>query len=1827
MERTRQAKSSSPRLHAGPCRLLFLLASGIALLCPVLAQAQEVVDERTGHLMMTVTDLSLPAGAATLSLERSLARPEATETGLLGTRWRLGWEMRLVRSDREAVLHTALGQQRFALVAPAGQYANGLGDRLSTRMDDSAVLETRYGHRLTFDPQGRLTAQDEGQGKRIEFDYDHNGRLTQVRGPRGNSMRLMVRPDGRLARVETSTGEVATYTYENGELAGCETTRSPRVQYRYDPEGRLSEIESPWIGTRSYLYDLYGRVAMRSTSDGQIELFEYDASAREVRRIIPAVSQDEDAAPAAVTTTRFGADGRTKTIIDPDGNQRTTEYDEKGRLVRSVGPDGREIKYAYDELGRSVKVDDAGCCSTSIEYVDDTHRVRRTASSDGTTQSFKYDYRGNVTEVRHNDEVVSRMAYTDDGLLKEVVGPGQRSRYLTYNDRGQLTALADSLGNVVRYEYDEKANLVRITNPLGGVTKRTHDNHRRLLTETSPAGDVTTYEYDTTGRLARVVGPSGQAHAYHYDATGRRTGEEDAAGRREQYVRQPDQQTLLIVNADGTRQQVRVDAMGRTVATVDELGQTTQFSHNARGQVESVRLPTGHQIQYRYDLAGRLVSVDDPLTGATQSVRDEQGRLSETREPGGTVHRYEWDASDRLVRYQDPLGGATEYGYNAAGDLLSVTTPTGVSAQYTRDSEGRLTAMKTADGRETRFTYDPMGNVTQIDGPDGKRTRQEYDPSGRLVQSVDAAGRTVRYTYGADGQVAKTSVDGGLTIQNTYGPLGELRCAEERECQVRLHYDDLARLVRTEYVELGQSVRVSYDASGRRVRLEGAGGVAVRYGYDEFGRLARIGLPTGQVVELRYDAADRPLTIHYPNGVTGTWRYGVAGRLESLTYRDQSNEVLVGWTYTYDKAGNLTNVQPAGGQEKRYAYDKDGRLIDERQGRRRVRYEYRPGGDRAMARNGSQSVRYTYGSGGEVLTAGAEQFEHDPLGNMTLRTQGQQQTRYQYDTLGRLTQAVVRGQEVSFGYGPTGERIWRRDAAGLTHFLYDGIHRFQDLDEQAEPVATYIHGVEIDWPIAMIRDGRAHFYHPDAIGTVARITDERGTVVATYDCDAFGNVLSQTGTIPNPFIFAGRSYEPALGLYYYRARYYDPKLGRFVTPDPAAPDLERPGSLNRYVYALNAPTRYADPLGLIAMEGASWEARRINPGERMAWNPADVIRATPPPPRSNAGTYRPPSPSSSSIPEGWFSRMSRNAKSWFKPKPQYTDTGTLILDQPRPPGDTVALKAPRPSGGWGAAVEGMGTSAGYGAGFGGALSGADAYNACIYAGGSQSECIGAGAWAGIKGAGVGAVVGAGAHLLGAGVTAVLGTTAAAALGTGAAVVGVVGVTAWTGYHVLDAAGFWDETDIGDRASDPAQAQRYVQQMKDAVAQLKQMLADLDALGWRVVDAVEEADKRVRVVESLAGQVQKFNEGQQELAEEATSTLAELLAQVKVAAEATGEQARACQDKLLASGGDWPSAKKASLDGAAALSNAVRNFLTARSLRNEMRQTVGQDAQDAEETAEEKLAEADKKAGALMDDAYMGIADAWDILAQYDAAERALRARARVVRRQIQSLINVLPAGSARGELSALLIEADISLPTRPNVSRLQERPTLSQRLTAAEAEYLAARKPSGSGTEDGEGPAPTSRQAVDSAEETSQSPVEMVKEAEDLVQQARTELNFAINLMALQIESLNEAYQDNEQMLEELAEQAQRPARIRATVDPQRRRLEALLQQRLSPQDRQRVQAELQKIDALDKQVDAEEVRVQQETESLEEEQKDRDQVNGVLGVQMEGAVSAAAGD
>ncbi|MBI5199848.1 MAG: hypothetical protein HZA09_07535, partial [Nitrospirae bacterium] len=204
--------------------LVLVTALFIGSTYPVIAT--EIIEPRSGKLLIEVTDLNMPAGAINLTVTRSF-QEKGGQAGLLGTHWRLNWETRLII---DKVTNTMLVEDgpievRFTATAKANEYRNNFGEHLVVTKD-GAIRTTTDGSKYFFDSEGRLLYRQDLNGNRITLKYGKTGRLIRIDGPRKSFLEFSFDRDSRLTNINSSRGEVVTYTYEKGKLTSVGTTRN-----------------------------------------------------------------------------------------------------------------------------------------------------------------------------------------------------------------------------------------------------------------------------------------------------------------------------------------------------------------------------------------------------------------------------------------------------------------------------------------------------------------------------------------------------------------------------------------------------------------------------------------------------------------------------------------------------------------------------------------------------------------------------------------------------------------------------------------------------------------------------------------------------------------------------------------------------------------------------------------------------------------------------------------------------------------------------------------------------------------------------------------------------------------------------------------------------------------------------------------------------------------------------------------------------------------------------------------------------------------------------------------------------------------------------------------------------------------------------------------------------------------------------------------------------------------------------------------------------------------------------------------------------------------
>jgi RHS repeat-associated protein len=372
--------------------------------------------------------------------------------------------------------------------------------------------------------------------------------------------------------------------------------------------------------------------------------------------------------------------------------------------------------------------------------------------------------------------------------------------------------------------------------------------------------------------------------------------------------------------------------------------------------------------------------------------------------------------------------------------------------------------------------------------------------------------------------------------------VGNLLGTSGAGCDLTMAYDALNRL--TSITDgWGNTVDFDYDAVGNTVRITYAPDLAVNYTYDVDNRLASMADWNGRVTTYSYRPDGLVSQVSNPNGTSTSYAYDGAGRVTGIAHVGPGG-VIANYVYNLDNLGNHTGEtvsEPLGLPElvsaSRLSTINSSNQLTSITG---TSFGYDGNGNLSTV-SGDRNLGLTYD-------------EENRLASLT----GDATANYLYDVFGNRRQSLVDGITKRYVLDPRGMSrvLCETNGAGV-------------------PLAYYVWGLGLVSRI--YADGTTHYYHGNNVGSVVAMTNGSGTVSHAYSYDPFGNLVAESADDPNPFTFAGLHgvMRDQAGMYYMRARYYDPIVGRFLGEDPI-------WNRDLYSYANSNPLRFVDSDGLRA---------------------------------------------------------------------------------------------------------------------------------------------------------------------------------------------------------------------------------------------------------------------------------------------------------------------------------------------------------------------------------------------------------------------------------------------------------------------------------------------------------------------------------------------------------------------------------------------------------------------------------------------------------------------
>ncbi len=480
------------------------------------------------------------------------------------------------------------------------------------------------------------------------------------------------------------------------------------------------------------------------------------------------------------------------------------------------------------------------------------------------------------------------------------------------------------------------------------------------------------------------------------------------------------------------------------------------------------------------------------------------------------------DANNNLTTYEyDGFDRMSKMRFPSA-TLGAGTSSTTDYEQYGYDNSGNRTSLRKRDAKTITYTYDALNRVRSKTVP---------------VSTGGAAGYSVFYGYDVSGlqTFARFSSVTGTGVTNTYDGFGRLKTSSS----------NMGGTART--------VTSSYDSHGNRVRVTHLDGAFFEYAHDAADSLMFISEngPSTALVSNLFDQFGRRYQINRDTaGSISLFDFDDISRLESIGHNldgaTTTNDVGIGFSYN-------PASQVAARSHTNNTYD----------------YQI-PAVNQTYTANGRN--QYTQIAGTAAGTPG-----WDANGNMTSDGLTSGATTFVYDTENRLTGASG-AKTATLTYDPLGRLYQVSNSSATTRFVYDGDRLIAEYNTSGAVQRRYVHGAGVDEPMvwyegSAVSSATRRHLHPDHQGSIVATTNAAGTMqnIGTYD--AYG-----VTTAPSTwrFQYTGQTAIQQVGLYYYKARFYNPALGRFMQTDPISYDDD----LHFYAYVGNDPLNANDPNGL-----------------------------------------------------------------------------------------------------------------------------------------------------------------------------------------------------------------------------------------------------------------------------------------------------------------------------------------------------------------------------------------------------------------------------------------------------------------------------------------------------------------------------------------------------------------------------------------------------------------------------------------------------------------------
>lgn len=1072
------------------------------------------------------------------------------------------------------------GAIRVAGVIDASSYPTGAYSR-------TAVITTRWADgtsRVTSVPIKMIVLNESSSAIGAGWTIAGLQRLYPSGNIAGSDANLVTDGTGGASRFETCSPAPCSSAGPPGDfstLRALATNDVDGARYlrayingdtaKFDVNGRLLVYRDRFNNRTSYQYDASGHLTAIVDPVGHSTTLTY-ATASEPSYLLGSLRTINDQTRAPVEL-RVGTSGLLADIIDPDLKTALhVDYDASRRSTHWTDRSGSSwtASYAADNSLASVTAPQVIADGAPYSPVTTIHGPNSAAlsalpsgggSSAPLPRVVPDSARGSVTDPRGHSAYyrVNGLWMPTISFTRDPQGNLQTSS-VTYNASYQPISSRSATGT---YE----------TNSWSGAD---------LLSQTDPlTGAVTSYSYvqQAGAHLLSLAIQNVDTLLHNFWSGGTAT--------------------LDSTKQDSAIVRYTYDSRGRVLTTQDRRGHTTTVVYQTSGLLNtaSVTAPAngsgGNQTTtFAYDPQGRDSAVTNGSNVTTSTAYDIVNRVKSVTQPGGIVTHFGYNDAANTDTVVDARGAHYITVRNALGWVTSKVDPVGLSEQYAYDKNGNATSYTNRRGQAVTFAYDSLDRVTSLTA-DGQTTTYGYGPSGQWV-SVANATTTDTVRLNAKGHMTRAvSVQGSIPAV------------------VQLGYNGFG-LPNTVWDSAGPGyvLGLGYDGGLRFNWLQDPSGAATQLVYDSDQLLSRIMLPTAS------DTNSRQKERFYYYGDHSLWQQQFA---------DAGMDAVLGRRYVVDNLGRTTQII-RGPDTDRYTRTLGYDALDRLTSYQDV-HHYFTDGDRVCPDpfdlnscyyeqiqhdDVLRSANYTYdgvgnrtdlgaviGTGNRLTSFNGYTMTYDNDGNLLSKSKSGFSQTFTWNSLGQLTQVVTNGVTTTFGYDGWGRRVRKATGATVTRYVWAGDQVIAERDGSGNLIRQYAYYPGMDNPAVVTKaDGTRYYYVTEQPGQVAGVLNANGTLADSYEYTPWGEPITTSQAYDQPLRYMARDYDAETGLYYVRARYYDPQVGRFISEDPAGFN----GALNLYAFAALDPTKQRDPSGLCPygtqLEGGNY-SQDLGPGTVM----------------------------------------------------------------------------------------------------------------------------------------------------------------------------------------------------------------------------------------------------------------------------------------------------------------------------------------------------------------------------------------------------------------------------------------------------------------------------------------------------------------------------------------------------------------------------------------------------------------------------------------------------